>query len=341
MGCNLKCVHCRASAQVGRSPEELTTEEALDFVEELASFSHPILVLSGGEPLYRPDIFRIAEFASWRGLKVAMATNGTLVDEEMARRIRMSGVRRVSISLDGADAETHDAFRGLPGAFEKALEGARHLRQEGVSLQVNTTVSQHNADQLPKVMALAEDMGADALHLFLLVPVGCGLEISEEQQVPAEAYERILNWFYDQSRVTRMELKATCAPHYYRIMRQRAREEGRKVTPQTDGMAAMTKGCLAGTGVCFLSYRGEVYPCGYLPIKAGSVREQGIEEIWKASPVFQTLRDPGELEGKCGVCEYRMVCGGCRARAFGETGDYLGEEPFCLYEPRELAGAST
>ena len=333
VGCNLKCVHCRASAQEGRAPDELTTEEALDFIEELAAFAQPILVLSGGEPLYRPDIFRVAEFATWRGLKVAMATNGTLVDAEVARRIKASGVRRVSISLDGADAETHDRFRGMPGAFDRALEGAGHLRREGVSLQFNTTVSQHNAEQLSRVMDLAERMGADALHLFLLVPVGCGLEIADEQQVPAEDYERILNWFYDQSRRTRMELKATCAPHYYRIIRQRAREEGRKVTPKADGMAAMTRGCLAGSGVCFLSHKGEVFPCGYLPVRAGSIREQGIEEIWNSAQVFKEMRDPGLLEGRCGLCEYRMVCGGCRARAFGQTGNYLGEEPFCLYEP--------
>ena len=333
VGCNLKCIHCRATALEGRAPDELNTDEALGFVGALAAFAKPILVLSGGEPLYRPDIFRIAEFATEKGLKVARATNGTLVGAETARKTREAGIRRVSISLDGADAKTHDQFRGFPGSFDRALEGAWHLRQEKVSLQLNTTVARHNADQLPRVMEMAEEMGADALHLFLLVPVGCGLEIAGEQQIPAEEYERILNWFYEQSRHTRMELKATCAPHYYRIIRQRAREEGRKVTPKADGMAAMTRGCLAGSGVCFLSHKGEVFPCGYLPVRAGSIREQGIEEIWNSAQVFKEMRDPGLLEGRCGLCEYRMVCGGCRARAFGQTGNYLGEEPFCLYEP--------
>ena len=243
----------------------------------------------------------------------------------------------MSISIDGTQAETHDAFRGVAGAYRAALEGARHLRRSGVDIQFNTTVTRHNLDELSEIVALAEREGAVALHLFLLVPVGCGLEVADEQQIAPEEYERVLNWLYDASRRTKMEMRATCAPHYYRIIRQRARQEGRKVTPQTDGMAAMTKGCLAGTSVCFVSHRGEVFPCGYFPVSAGNIREQPLREIWEASPLFGELRTPDLLEGKCGMCEYRMVCGGCRARAYGETGSYLKEEPFCAYEPRTAA----
>ena len=334
VGCNLKCMHCRAVAEPGRSPEELTTEEARGFVDDLASFSNPILILSGGEPLYRPDILEIASYASEKEVRVALATNGTLVDGGMAKRIHEAGVQRASISIDGIDAKTHDAFRGADGAFETALEGARHLRRSGVEVQFNTTVTRHNIDELPQIVAMAEREGAKALHIFLLVPVGCGLEVSEEQQISDEEYERVLNWYYEASRKTRMEMRATCAPHYYRIIRQRAREEGRKVTPKTDGMAAMTKGCLAGSAVCFVSYKGDVMPCGYFPVPAGNVRQQSIKEIWETSELFDELRNPDILEGKCGVCEYRMVCGGCRARAYGETGNYLEEEPFCVYEPQ-------
>ena len=333
VGCNLKCIHCRAAAEPGRSPDELSTEEALGFVDDLAAFTKPILILSGGEPLYRPDIFDIASHATKKDLRVALATNGTLVDAATAGKIHRAGIRRVSISIDGIDPKTHDAFRGIEGAFDSALAGGRHLRERGVEIQFNTTVTRHNIDDLPQIMELAEGEGAVALHIFLLVPVGCGLEVTAEEQISDAEYERVLNWFYDASRRSEMEMRATCAPHYYRIIRQRAREEGRKLTPKTDGMAAMTKGCLAGSGVCFVSYRGDVMPCGYFPVKAGNIRDQSIGEIWKTSGLFEELRDADSLEGKCGVCEYRMVCGGCRARAYGETGNYLGEEPFCLYEP--------
>jgi len=333
VGCNLKCIHCRAAAEAGRSPSELSTEEATAFLDDLAAFAQPILILSGGEPLYRPDILDIAAHASQKGLRVALATNGTLVDEQMASGVRGAGIQRVSISIDGTHAETHDAFRGVAGAYQAALDGARRLRRNGVDIQFNTTVTRHNIDELPEIVALAEREGAVAFHIFLLVPVGCGLEVTDEQQITDVEYERVLNWFYDVSRRTQMELRATCAPHYHRILRQRAREEGRKVTPRTDGMAAMTKGCLAGTSVCFVSYRGEVFPCGYFPVAAGSIRKQSIREIWETSSLFDELRNPKLLEGKCGICEYRMVCGGCRARAYGETGNYMGEEPFCLYQP--------
>ena len=334
VGCNLKCMHCRAAAEPGRSPDELTTKEALSFVDDIVSFANPILILSGGEPLYRPDILEIANYVSNQGLRVALATNGTLVDKHMAQEIRSAGIQRVSISIDGIDAQSHDVFRGVDGAFQTALDGARHLKANGVEVQFNTTVTRHNIDSLPQIVALAEQEGAVAFHIFLLVPVGCGLEVSDAQQISSEEYEEALSWFYRASRKSTMEMRATCAPHYYRIIRQRAREEGRKITVQEDGMAAMTKGCLAGSSVCFVSYHGEVFPCGYFPVSAGNVRDESLQNIWNASPLFQTLRDTDLLEGKCGACEFRNVCGGCRARSYGETGNYLGEEPFCLYEPQ-------
>jgi len=340
VGCNLRCAHCRASAEPGRSPEEMDTKQALHFVDQIAEFSKPILVLSGGEPLYRPDILDIAAHAKGKGLNVALATNGTLVDRHMAKAIREAGISRVSISIDGVSGAMHDSFRGVPGAYEAALDGAGHLRREGVGVQFNTTVTQHNINALPQIVSLAEREKAVALHLFLLVPVGCGLEVAETDQITPDEYENVLNWFYEKSRETDMEMRATCAPHYYRIIRQRAREEGRKVTPQTDGMAAMTKGCLAGTGVCFVSYKGDVYPCGYFPVSAGNVLETPISEIWNSSELFEELRDTDNLEGKCGGCEYRNVCGGCRARAYGMTGNYLAEEPFCVHEPMMIQRAA-
>jgi radical SAM protein with 4Fe4S-binding SPASM domain len=366
-GCNLRCIHCRATATELSSPLDLPTAKALNLIEQVSQYAKPILVLSGGEPLFRADIFELARFATDRGLRVALATNGTLVTEEVARKIVDAGVRRVSISLDGANAATHDTFRGIPGAFDAALKGFRNLQALGMSLQINMTIARHNARQLPEVLELAKSIGADALHTFLLVPVGCGVDIAAEQMVPAEEYEQILNWFYDRSQEGEIELKATCAPHYFRVMRQRRAAERRASSPRPDtgaigpteitmpgstgvalhphgakaaakghpeGLHATTKGCLAGTGVCFISHQGEVYPCGYLPVLAGDLRHHSFAEIWENSAVFQQLRDTENLKGKCGRCEFRNICMGCRARAFAATGDFLDEEPFCIYEPR-------
>jgi radical SAM protein with 4Fe4S-binding SPASM domain len=358
-GCNLNCIHCRRVTIADQLlPQDLTTAESFDLVDQIASFARPILVLSGGEPLIRPDILDIVRYANDRDLIVALATNATLIDAPLARALKEAGVRRVSVSLDGADAPTHDLFRGA-GAFDRALAGMEHLARAGVPAQINTTVARHNVDQMPETLALAREMGAVALHLFLLVPVGCGVEIAEDQQITPEEYERVLHWMYDAEMEGGMELKATCAPHYFRIARQRQAEErrqgivrGRPDSHQRQESAggngqtghpggrhalnAMTKGCLAGTGVCFVSHRGEVFPCGYLPVEAGGIRRQPFREIWEESPLFAELRDPDLLTGKCGVCEFRGVCSGCRARAYGMTGDYLGEEPFCTYEPRAV-----
>src|SRR5579863_866235 len=388
-GCNLRCIHCRASATELSSPDDFSTQTAKSIIDQIAAVSSPILVLSGGEPLFRSDIFDLARYGTEKGLRVALATNGTLVTKAVAQKIVDSGVKRVAISLDGADAATHDTFRGIPGAFDAAITGFRNLKELGMSVQINTTIARHNAHQLPHVLELAKSIGADALHTFLLVPVGCGVDIAAEQMVAPEEYERMLNWFYDQSLEGGIELKATCAPHYFRVVRQRRAAEHRSaeaaakasipaaparapegvaigpaemimpgstgilLKPQTSGhsgghpagnhsghpsghpgdMNAMTKGCLAGTGVCFISHEGEVYPCGYLPVIAGDLRKQNFTDIWEGSAVFNALRDTGNLTGKCGCCEFRNVCMGCRARAYAASGDYMAEEPFCVYEP--------
>ena len=374
-GCNLRCIHCRATATELASPQDLPTSRSLDIISQIANYSNAILVLSGGEPLYRPDIFQLAKYGTDRGLRVALATNGTLVTKEIARKVVDSGVKRVSISLDGSNAKTHDTFRGIPGAFDAALYGFRNLKELGMPVQINMTIARHNAEELPAVLEMCRSIGADALHTFLLVPVGCGVDIANDQMVPPDEYERILNWFYDKSLEGGIELKATCAPHYFRVVRQRRAAE-RKASgtygavasapeigptemtmpgstgvaftghpgshpagihtghPSAEGMSAMTKGCLAGTGVCFISHEGEIYPCGYLPALAGDLRKQSFAEIWEQSQVFGVLRDTEKLEGKCGCCEFRNVCMGCRARAFAATGNYMAEEPFCVYEPK-------
>ena len=376
-GCNLECIHCRRITVADQLlPQDLTTEESFDMIDQIASFGRPIFVLSGGEPLFRPDIYDIARYATDAGLIVALATNGTLIDAEVAQKIKDSGVKRVSISFDGADAETHDIFRGK-GAFDKAIAGMMHLKDVGIPYQINTTVAKHNVHQMPETLALAKEIGAVALHLFLLVPVGCGVEIAEDKQITSAEYEDVLNWMYDAEMEGGIELKATCAPHYFRIARQRQvedrkngiiREKPQSMHRQQHGgnvktgghpgthvkghpgghphgkgrhaMNAMTKGCLAGTGVTFVSHRGEVFPCGYLPVEAGNIRRQPFQEVWEDSPVFADLRNVDLLGGKCGPCEFNRICSGCRARAFGTNGDYLGEEPFCTYIPKTMISAS-
>ena len=378
-GCNLACIHCRRMTVADQLlPQDLKTQEAFDLIDQVAAFARPIFVLSGGEPLFRPDIFEIARYASDAGLIVALATNGTLIDRSVAHKIQQSGIRRVSISFDGADAATHNIFRGS-GAFERSIAGMQHLAEVGVPYQINTTVARHNAHQMPETLALAKGLGAQALHLFLLVPVGCGMEIAEDQQIQADEYERVLNWMYDAEMEGGIELKATCAPHYFRIVRQRQAEERRlgivRERPDShrrqqhagshpgshpgghpgghpgaqgangddqarQAMSAMTKGCLAGTGVCFISHRGEVFPCGYLPVEAGNIRTQPFRQIWEESPLFTELRNPDLLGGKCGLCEFKKICGGCRARAYGMTMAYLDEEPFCTYEPLAVRRAT-
>ncbi len=331
--CNLNCIHCRAEAENIRYEGELTFSDVVAVIDDIAAHYRPILVLTGGEPLFREDIFPIARYAFDKGLKTALASNGTLIDDNAARGIRESGIQRVSISLDGSNAASHDGFRGIPGSFDQALAGIARLRSVGIQFQINTTISRRNVDEIEDIMKLAENIGAKALHIFMLVPVGCGVEIVETEMISKEKYESVLNWFYDKSKETRLELKATCAPHYYRIIRQRAKTEGRKLTFENDGMAAVTRGCLAGTGVCFISHRGDVQPCGYLPVSVGNVRNQQFHEIWETAPVFISLRNLDNLTGKCGLCEYKTFCAGCRARAFHESGDYLADEPYCSYVP--------
>lgn len=329
--CNLACIHCRASAIKDPAPDELSAAEAKHFVDELIEYK-PIIILTGGEPLLRSDVYDIAQYASGHGLRVVLATNGTLLTPDIAKKLKDVGIQRVSISIDGSTKETHDIFRGETGAFEAALRGIDILKNAGLSFQINTTITKRNLTEIPNIYELALELGASALHIFLLVPTGRGEEI-ESEEIPPEEYERVLNWFYDKSKTSRIQLKATCAPHYFRIMRQRAKAEGIKITKETHGLEAMTKGCLGGSGFCFVSSKGDVYPCGYLPALAGNIRQKPFKMIWEKSKVFNDLRDTGKLKGKCGECEYRAVCGGCRARAYAQTGDYLDEEPYCMYVP--------
>jgi radical SAM protein with 4Fe4S-binding SPASM domain len=321
--CNLSCAHCRR-LDVEAAPDELTTDEAKAMLDSAAALGRPMVVFSGGEPLLRDDWAELARYAKNLGLSTALASNGTLIDDAIADRIAAAGFRRVAISLDGADAATHDAFRGCSGAFAAALAGADRCTAADTPIQFNATVTTRNADQLDALYALAAEHRAVAMHLFLLVPVGCGAKLAESQQLSAERYEQVLGWICDRQLDGGLELRATCAPHFARMAAQR----GLPVD------ARRSRGCLCGQTVLFVNHRGEVFPCGYLPVSCGSIRRKPLQDIWRGSKTLAALRDPDRLEGKCGRCEFKIICGGCRARAYAATGNFLAEEPFCEYPPK-------
>jgi AdoMet-dependent heme synthase len=332
--CNLACKHCRAEAHLEPYPGEFSTEEAKSLIDTFQEVGDPIIIFTGGEPLLRPDIFELVRYADAKGLRCVMAPNGTLVTAEIAGKMKDSGIQRASISLDGPDAPSHDAFRGVEGAFAASLRGIEHLKQAGLPFQINTTVTRNNLRQFKEIFHLTEKLGAVAWHIFLLVPTGRGANLGREM-ITAQEYEDVLNWFYDFRKTTSMQLKATCAPHYHRILRQRAKEEGIPVTMDNFGLDAVSRGCLGGTGFCFISHTGQVQPCGYLELDCGQVRDTPFPEIWKNSQQFLKLRDQKSYQGKCGFCEFHRVCAGCRARAMTMNGDYLAEEPLCSYQPRK------
>ena len=332
--CNLSCVHCRAAAENHVYKNELDTTACFSLLEQIKQVGEPIIILTGGEPLLRKDIFDIASHGTKIGLRMVMAPNGTLITREKAVKMKESGIKRISISLDGSTKQSHDRFRGVDGAFNGAMNGIKMAKTAGIPFQINTTITKTNLKEIPKILSLAEDLGAVAHHIFLLVPTGRGKYIVD-QAINAVEYEKTLNWFYDQREKTSLQLKATCAPHYYRILRQRAKQDGKEVSFKTHGLDAVTRGCLAGTGFCFISHTGRVQTCGFLDVTCGDITETSFKDVWENSIVFKKLRDFNNLQGKCGLCEYKSVCGGCRARAFEATGNYLAQEPLCTYHPRQ------
>ena len=333
--CNLACVHCRAGACPDPDPEELTTAEGRKLIDSIARVAKPILIMTGGEPLLRPDFFELARYAQAAGLRPVLATNGTLVTPEIAREVKAVGIPRVSISLDGPSPEDHDLFRKVPGAFQASLDAVAHFRAAGVPVQINTTLTKRNRSKLAAIMKLAEDIDAEAFHVFLLVPTGRARDMAGEEMGPEE-YEESLLEFYRLSRNSRLETKATCAPQYYRILREQAKAEGVEVTERNFGLNARTRGCLGGLAFVFVSHKGELQPCGYFDVQAGSIRERDFADLWENASLFKDLRTFSELEGKCGRCDYMRFCGGCRARAFEHTGRYMSEEPYCAHVPPAL-----
>jgi heme b synthase len=339
--CNLRCVHCRCSSDAGAALGDFTTAEGKQLIDDIAGVSLPVLVLSGGEPLTRPDIFDLAAYGTGRGLRMCMATNGVLVTPEVCRRMKETDIKMVSLSLDGPTAGVHDDFRQCPGAFEGVVRAAGLFREHGVKFLINSSFTRRNQQHIAATARLAKELGATAWYMFMIVPTGRGEEIMNEL-ISKEDYEEILKWHYHMEREEeRMLVRPTCAPHYYRIVPQMAKQEG--VTFQRRSLTFSTgggKGCIAAQSICLIDCFGEVKPCSYFPLSAGNVKTTPFGKIWFESPLFKELRDFKKYKGKCGACEFINVCGGCRARAYAVTGDYLDEEPFCTYVPLKVRRAA-
>ncbi len=335
--CNLRCVHCRSSSalEVKEHPD-FPTEEAFRVLDDIAGYAKPVVVLSGGEPLLRRDVFEIARYGTDKGLRMCLATNGTLVTREVCENIKTSGIRIVSLSLDGSTEEVHDDFRNEKGAFKGILNATELFRENGIEFIINSSFTRRNQEEIPKIYKLAKELGATAWYMFMIVPTGRGEEIMNEL-ISKEDYEEILNWHYRMEKDEQdLLVRPTCAPHYYRIVLQKSKEEGglfkrRTLKFSTGG----SKGCIAGQVICLIDVDGNVLPCSYFPKAAGNLREQPFKEIWEHSELFRELRDFKKYKGRCGSCEFVNVCGGCRARAYAVHGDYLAEEPFCTYVPRK------
>lgn len=349
--CAYACAHCRADAQPKRDPRELDTVEAKSLIDALARFqTRPILVLTGGDPLMRRDLFELARHADDQGLRVSLTPTATaLATRKRMREAREAGIRRVAFSVDAPDAESHDRFRGFQGSFDRTLAGMRHAHEEGLPIQVNTTVCEENVDDLPRLVPLLTQWEVVQWSVFFLVPVGRGRRL---RMITAQRHEQTLEWLADLQGSAPFDVKATAAPQYRRIVSQRSAPLPPQATAPpsppasahrlagagfrfADGLdrPSLGKGVNDGRGFMFISHIGEVMPSGFLPMSAGDVRREDPVTIYRQSPLFRELRNPRMLRGKCGRCEFREVCGGSRARAFAVTGDYLAADPSCPYQP--------
>ncbi len=331
--CDLECVHCRASAIPERERGELTTDEGLRLIAEIRRFGRPLFVLTGGDPLKRPDIFELIGAASNAGLVTNLSPSGTpLLTHAALRRARECGLAGVSISLDGSNEQLHDRFRGVPGSFRWSLDGAASAAALGLHLQINTTLTRYNLKDLPAIADLVGSLEARRWSLFLLVPTG---RASAGQQIGALECERVFEWLHRLSRQVPFRIKTTEGPHYRRVVLQARSADAGVVAGR------FVPGMNDGSGFVFVSSKGAIQPSGFLPIEAGNVRRDSLVTVYREHPLFVALRDPDRLRGRCGRCELRALCGGSRARAYGLSGDYLAEDPACLYEPPADARGAT
>ena len=330
--CDLACVHCRASAQPERHAKELTTEQGFGLLDEIRRFGEPLMVFTGGDPLKRPDLFDLVRHSVKIGLRTNVTPSATpLLTAEAIEGFKAAGVSRMAISLDGPDAASHDDFRGIPGTFDRALFALRHARDIGLDTQLQTTVTRRNMNRLKEMAEIAKDVRTKMWSLFFLIVTG---RAAEQDDLRAEEYEQVFEFMYELSKTAPFGLKTTEAMHYRRYVAQRIKaEHGVTENENAKGVAWRTAGVSDGKGFVFVSHMGEIFPSGFLPISGGNVLHDSLTTVYRDSPLFRTLRDTTQREGKCGICEYQKICGGSRSRAFALTGDYLAEDPRCVYQP--------
>ncbi|WP_099157190.1 TIGR04053 family radical SAM/SPASM domain-containing protein [Virgibacillus ndiopensis] len=348
--CALKCLHCRAEAQYHRDPRELTFTEGKKLIDDIYEMNNPMLVFTGGDPLERPDVFDIAEYAIKKGVRVSMTPSATPnVTKEAMQKAKDVGLARWAFSIDGHCAEIHDHFRGTSGSFDLTMKAINYLHELEMPLQINTVISKYNVDYLDELAEMVENLNCVLWSVFFLVPTGRG---KESDMISPVEHERVLRWLYDLSKRVPFDIKTTAAQHYRRVVIQNKMREHKSIsdkdhifyedalmngkTGQIDGLGRAPKGVNDGNGFVFISHIGDVFPSGLLPIKAGNVRQTDLATIYRESEVFQNLRDPDKYKGKCGVCEFRFVCGGSRSRAYNVTGDYMESEPYCVYIPKAM-----
>jgi radical SAM protein len=351
--CDLACVHCRASAQPERNSHELSTEQGYRLLDEIRSFADataaaakpahagghpfgagepPLMVFTGGDPLKRPDLFDLLRYSAKIGLRTNVTPSATpLLTAEAIDRFKEAGVSRMAISLDGPDAATHDEFRGIPGTFDRALFALRHARDIGLDTQFQTTVTKRNMARLPEMAEIVKEVRSKMWSLFFLIVTGRALE---NDDLTAEEYEKVFAFMYELSKTAPFGVKTTEAMHYRRYVAQRAKaEHGLTENESAKGVAWRTAGVSDGKGFVFVSHTGEVFPSGFLPVSAGNVLRDRLTDVYRNSELFRDLRDTDQRGGKCGLCEYRKICGGSRSRAYAFTGDYQAEDPRCTYQP--------
>ncbi|MGD8403451.1 MAG: radical SAM protein, partial [Anaerolineales bacterium] len=318
-------------------PRELSTEEAFTLIDRLADFGNsPILIFTGGDPMMRRDLNELIAYATQKGLRCSLTPTATaLPTKERLEQVRAAGIRRIALSLDAPRPEVHDAFRKVPGSWQRTMDILHRAHDAGLSVQINTTVAKHNVDILPEMVPFIQDVGAVQWSVFFLVPTGRAML---EQMISTEQHEKTFNWLYDLSQDAPFDIKGTAAPMYRRVAIERRKAEA-GVGPVTfqgagfqyaDGLNRPTKGVNDGNGFLFISHIGEIQPSGFLPITAGMVRENDVVDIYRNHPIFKDLRDYSKLKGVCRTCQYVVVCGGQRGRAYGVTGDYMESDPACV-----------
>ena len=337
--CDLACVHCRASAQPDRHPMELSTDEGKHLIDQVAALKVPVFVLTGGDPIKRPDLFELIVHARSVGVRVSLTPSATpLLTKEIVVRLKETGIARLAVSMDGASAETHDAFRGMKGSFARTLDAVRWANEIGLPVQINTTFSRRNIAEIDAIVALMESLSITLWSVFFLVPTGRG---KLDELLNADEFEQIFAKIYSLSKTASFDIKTTEAQHYRRVLLQQRvaeRKAGAEISATqdkaTDAIGRAPRGLNDGKGFVFISHTGEVFPSGFMPMSAGNIRQQGLSGLYRESALFRSLRDTSNLEGKCGLCEFKEICGGSRARAFALTGNPNAEEPCCSYIPK-------